>query len=83
MTVVSDSHYQSTLDAVYAYVVSWLEFPIVPSYPHYTQGGIGEGGGGLLSSEYGIYISQASMAYLRQSRPNFGLGFQIKVLRKF
>ena len=32
MTVVSDSHYQSTLDAVYVYVVSWSEFPIVPSF---------------------------------------------------
>jgi len=25
---------QSTLDAVYIYVVPWSEFPIVPSYPH-------------------------------------------------
>ena len=25
---------QSTLDAVYAYVVPWSEFPIVSSYPH-------------------------------------------------
>ena len=37
MTVVSDSHYQSTLDAVYVYVVPWSEFPIVPSYPHYPH----------------------------------------------
>ena len=36
-TVVSDSHYQSTLDAVYVYVVSWSEFPIVPSHPHYPH----------------------------------------------
>ena len=28
---------QSTLDAVYVYVVPWLEFPTVPSYPHYPQ----------------------------------------------
>ena len=35
MTVVSNSHYRSTLDAVYVYVVPWPEFPIVPSYPHY------------------------------------------------
>jgi hypothetical protein len=41
MTVVSDSHHQSTLDDVYVYVVSWSEFPIVPSYPHYPQGGGG------------------------------------------
>ena len=34
---VSDSRYQSTLDAVYVYVVPWSEFTIVPSYPHYTQ----------------------------------------------
>ena len=34
MTVVSDSHYQSTFDAVYVYVVPRSEFPIVPSYPH-------------------------------------------------
>jgi hypothetical protein len=27
----------STLDAVYAYMVSWSEFPIVPSYPHYPH----------------------------------------------
>ena len=33
----ADSHYQSTLDAVYVYVVPWTEFPIVPSYPHYQQ----------------------------------------------
>jgi len=37
MTVVSDSQYQSTLDAVYVYVVPWSEFPMVPSYPHYPQ----------------------------------------------
>ena len=29
MTVVSDSHYRSTLDAVYVCVVPWSEFPIV------------------------------------------------------
>ena len=28
---------QSTLDAVYVYVVPWSELPIVPSYPHYPQ----------------------------------------------
>jgi len=33
----SASHYQSTLDAVYVYVVPWSEFPIVSSYPHYPQ----------------------------------------------
>ena len=33
MTVVSDSHYQSTLDTVNVYVVPWSEFPIVPSLP--------------------------------------------------
>ena len=32
-------HYQSTLDAVHICVVPWLEFPIVPSFPHYQQGG--------------------------------------------
>ena len=32
-----DSHYQSTLDAVYVCVMPWSEFPIVPSYPHYPQ----------------------------------------------
>ena len=31
---VYDSPYQSTIDAVYGYVVPWSEFPIVPSYPH-------------------------------------------------
>jgi len=40
VTVVSDSHYQSTLDVVYVYVVPWSEFPIVPSYPHYPQLGL-------------------------------------------
>jgi len=30
---------QSTLDAVYVYVVPWSEFRIVPSYPHYPQAG--------------------------------------------
>jgi len=35
--VVSDSHYQSTHDAVYVYVVPWSEFPIVPSYHHYPH----------------------------------------------
>ena len=39
VTVVSESHYQSTLDEVYVYVVPWSEFPIVPSYSHYPQGG--------------------------------------------
>ena len=37
MTVLSDPSYQSTLDAVYVYVVPWSEFSIVPSYPHYPQ----------------------------------------------
>ena len=37
MTVVSDSHYQSTLDVVCVYVVPWSEFPMVPSYPHYPH----------------------------------------------
>ena len=41
----SDSHYQSTLDAVYVYVVSWSEFPVVPSNPHYPQQGRCSGGG--------------------------------------
>ena len=35
---MSDSHYQSTLDAVDVYVVPWSEFPIFPVYPHYPQG---------------------------------------------
>ena len=34
MAVVSDSHHQSTLDAVYVCVGPWSEFPVVPSYPH-------------------------------------------------
>ena len=33
MTVVSESHHQSTLDAVYVCVVPWSEFPIVPFRP--------------------------------------------------
>ena len=32
MAVVSDSHYQSTLDDVYVHVVPWSEIPIVLSY---------------------------------------------------
>ena len=36
-THISDSHYQSTLDAVYVYVVPWSEFPIVPSYAYYPH----------------------------------------------
>ena len=32
--VVSDSHYQSTLDAVYVCIVPWSDFPFVPSNPH-------------------------------------------------
>ena len=36
VTVVSDSHYQSPLDAV-SYVVPWREFPIVFSYPHHPH----------------------------------------------
>ena len=34
---VSDSHHQSTLDAVYVYVVPWSELHIVPSCPHYPE----------------------------------------------
>jgi len=34
---LSDSRYQSTLDAVYVYAVPWSEFPFVPSYPHYPH----------------------------------------------
>ena len=37
MTVVSDSHYQSAIDASYVYVVPWSEFPVVHSYPHYPH----------------------------------------------
>ena len=37
MTVVSDFRFQSTLEAVYVYVVPWSEFPIVPSYPYYLH----------------------------------------------
>ena len=37
ITVVSDSHHQSTLDAVYVCVVLWSGLPIVPSYPHYPH----------------------------------------------
>ena len=37
LTVVSDSHHQSTLDAVYVSFEPWSEFPIVPSYPHYLH----------------------------------------------
>ena len=34
-----DDHglYQSTLDAVYVYVVPWLQFPIAPSYSDYPH----------------------------------------------
>ena len=39
MNVVPDSDYQSTLDAVYVYVVPWSEFLIVLSHPDYPQGG--------------------------------------------
>ena len=39
MTDISDSHYQSTLDAVYVYVVPWSEFPFVPSYSHCPHAG--------------------------------------------
>ena len=35
---VSDSNYQSTLDAEYVYVVPWSEFPIVLSFPHFPHG---------------------------------------------
>ena len=34
---VSVAHYQSSLDAVYAYEVPWSEFPTFPSYPHYSH----------------------------------------------
>ena len=34
-----DSHYPSTVDAAYVYVVPWSEFPIVPSNPHYPHPG--------------------------------------------
>ena len=37
VTGVSDSDYQSTLDAVYVYVVPWSELPVVPSYSHHPQ----------------------------------------------
>ena len=41
MTVLFDPSYQSTLDAVYIYVVSWSEFPIVPSCPHICSAMVG------------------------------------------
>ena len=36
MAVVSDSHYQSTLDTVYV-IVPRSELPIAPSYPHHPR----------------------------------------------
>ena len=36
---VSIRFIQSTLHAVYGYVVPWSEIPIVPSYPHYPYHG--------------------------------------------
>ena len=45
---VSDSHYQSTLDAVYVYVVPWSEFPIVPSKAP-SSDGMGANGSGTNS----------------------------------
>ena len=63
MTVASDSHDQSTLDAVYVYVVSWLQFPNVPSYPHYPRGGGGECSeeeGGLESGSGGGWMAETS-----------------------
>ena len=38
---VYDSPYQSTLDAVYVYVVPWSKFPIVPPYPHICSAMVG------------------------------------------
>ena len=58
MTVVSDSHYQSTLDTVYVYVVPWSSPPTLtthkvrplPTLPRTTvareRGGGGGGPGG-------------------------------------
>ena len=45
MAVVFDSHYHSSLDVVYVYIVPWSEFPIVPSYPQFPQGAGGTGAG--------------------------------------
>ena len=59
MPVVSVSHYQSTLDAVYVYVVPWSEFPIVTSYPHYPHTSLWKG----TSQGWGI----GSRVYCRRS----------------
>ena len=37
VTVVSNFHYQSTLDAAYVCVLPWSEFSIIPSYPQYPR----------------------------------------------
>ena len=51
-----------TLDAAYAYVVSWTEFPIVPSYPHYPQPQPSQEAGrrvrfGFRASGVGLWVS--------------------------
>ena len=69
--MISDLHYQSTLDAVYVYVVPWLEFPIVPSYPHYP-----------LTPRF-ARNPLSTVAPIRQSRPDAGLGFQVEALETF
>ena len=69
MTVVSDSHAQSNLDAVYVYVVPWSEFPI-PS-PALRIGAIH-------SSR-----CRANMAQIRRLRPDYGLGIEVKVPKIF
>ena len=39
--IVYDSAYQSTLDAVYVYVLLWSELPILPSCPYICSAMVG------------------------------------------
>ena len=41
VAVLPHSPNQSTLDALYVYVVPWSEFSIVPSYPHICSAMVG------------------------------------------
>ena len=77
------SHYQSTLDAVYVYVVPWSEFPIVPSYPHICRAMVGVPHRPLLPSLPAVSAKRfrANSKQIRPSGPDSSLVSQLETFQ--
>ena len=81
---MSVSHYQSTLDAVYVYVVPWSEFPIVPSFPtthrNAHQRSRKRGGGHVLWFRGGLVFEAHRLLYPSDHRGGHLVGILAHVV---